>query len=100
MLSGVARIKVDKILLLTGNQQTHPFLLIIIIIISMIIILISCTVNPRFSPWGLIVNFENSHGGSHEWGFIRGRELIEKVCTLHGGLFETACFLHATIVLG
>ena len=49
-------------------------------------------VNPRFSPWGLIVNFEILHGGLFMGGLYEGRGLIEKVCTLLGGLFETACF--------
>ena len=57
------------------------------------------TVNPRFSPRGLIVNFEIWHGSLFEGELIRGRGLIEKICTLHGGLFETACFLHAIIIL-
>ena len=57
-------------------------------------------VNTRFSPQGLIANFEILHGGLFKGVLIRGEGLIEKVCTTHGGLFETACFLHATIILG
>ena len=50
------------------------------------------TVNPRFSPRRLIVNFEILHGGLFEGGLFEGKGLIEKVCTLHGGLFEIAYF--------
>ena len=42
-------------------------------------------VNPRFSPWGLIVNFEILHGGLIKGGLIRGRGLIENNDFLHGG---------------
>ena len=53
------------------------------------------TIYPQFSNWGLIVNFEIWHGS-----LFKGRMLIKKVCTLHVGLFETACFLHAMIISG
>ena len=39
--------------------------------------------------------------GSYSRGELsEGRGLIEKVFTLHWGLFETACVLHAIITLG
>ena len=54
------------------------------------------TVNPRISPRGLLSILKIIQGR----GLSRGRGLIEKVSTLHGGLFKTAFFLHAIIISG
>ena len=56
------------------------------------------TVDPWFSPHGLIANF---HMGLI-WGgrLFEGSGLIKKVFTVHGGLFEMACSLLAIINLG
>ena len=58
------------------------------------------TASPRFSPRGLIVNFKIWHGGLFQGWLIRGERAYQKFCTLHGGLFEKACFLRAIIILG
>ena len=38
--------------------------------------------------------------GAYSRGGLFGEGLIKKFCTLHGGLFETACFLNAIFILG
>ena len=57
------------------------------------------SVSPRFSNGRLTVNFEIGNGGLFIGSLFEGRGLIEKVYTLHRGLFKTACLLHAIIIL-
>ena len=44
---------------------------------------------PRFSPRGLIVNFEFGHEGLFEGGLFEGRRAIKNFSGLRGGLIKT-----------
>ena len=49
---------------------------------------------------GLLSIMKIDMGAYLRGGLIQRTGLIEKVCTLHGGLFETVSLLHAIIILG
>ena len=52
------------------------------------------------APVGLLSILKFDMGAYSRECLFEGRGLIEKFCTLHVAIFETTCFLHATISLG